>query len=224
VSHSLAGSPCRRLSYVTLLVLCCASIAACVSGSGTVGGGNIPPSTRLRVLGTPGTPFSAVITDRAASWQMTGVVPLSVAVLNDQPPLRMIAVKLTGDSSLLSVEIVFGGTVVELSSSRDPFGSAAVQTATGLTAIAPPAVPDTRFLVKGATGELYNGLIEDLNRGFELGDIVPTLFLFENPDGRVDGFFNRTSQNAGPLQVDLLIDGQLVANAVGNPSVSIKSP
>lgn len=200
-----------------------AAMAACVAGSGTIGGGNIPASTRFRVLGTPGTPFSAVITDKAASWKVTGVIPLSVAVLNDQPPVRMFAVKLTGDSSLLSLEIVFGQTVVEHASSRDPFGSAVVQTGAGLTAIAPPAVPDTRFFVKGARGEFYDGLIEDLNRGFEIGDIAPTLFLFENPDGRVDGFFNRTSGRTGPLQVDLLIGGQLVANATGDPSVTIVS-
>lgn len=200
-------------------------MAGCVAGSGATGGGNIPPETRFRVLGTPGTPFSAVITDTVASWDIIGVVPMNIVTLKSKPPVRMFAFKLTGNSSLLSINIIFGDNLVELASSNDPFGRVVVQTGRGLSAIAPPADPDLRFFVKGATGQFFDGLIEDLNSGFELGgDAAPTLFLFENPDGRVDGLFTQTGGSAGPLNVDLLIGGRLAATVQGAPSVTLKSP
>jgi hypothetical protein len=173
-------------------------------------------------VGTRNTPFTAIVTDTVASWQVTGSVPLSVVILNNQLPARVLASKLTGDSSLLSVEVLTFGVVNSISSTSDPFGTVVAQTAKGLTGIAPPANPDTRFYVKGAPGDTYNGLIEDFNRGFELNDIAPTVFLFENPDGSVDGFFNLTGFYFGILYADLVINGRIVAQAQGVPSITVK--
>ena len=207
-----------------LLYMCCAVMAACVPGAGTVGGGQIPFETRFRVLGTPGTPFRAVISDTVASWQLTGVIPLSVAILNNHPPVMMFATKLTGDSALMSIQVVSGNIVTAVTSTSAPFGSAVLQTGGTLTALSPSANPDKRFFVKGSTSQFFQGLIEDQTLGVQLDDIVPTLFLFEQPDGRVDGNFQQLDFDFGPITVDIIVDGKVVATAAGDPTVDIREP
>jgi len=213
----------RKSRGPALLYLCCLLIAACGGIGGTIGGGQIPFETRFRIVGTPRTPFHGVISDTVASWEFSGVIPLSVAILNNQPPVRMIAYKLTGDSSLMSVEVISGDTIEQITSTSEPFGSAVVQTGV-LPVLAPPAAPDTRFFLKGQTSQYFQGLIEDQNLGVSLGDIAPTLFLFEQPDGKVDGNFQQLGTNYGPLIVDLLVGGKLVAHASGDPTVSVREP
>jgi hypothetical protein len=216
--------PARCLLHVTAIGLCCSTIAGCVAGSGAVGVGSIAPETIYEVEGSPNTPFTAVITDKVASWRLAGTTPISVVVLNNRPPTRMFASKLIGDASILSLEVLRASTVVQLASTTDPFGTVVVQTGRGLKAIAPPADPDTRFFVKGAPGEFFNGIIEDKNVGFALGNFARTLFLFERPEGKVDGLFNLPGSPLGPLRVDLLIGGIVVDNVVGQPTVQLRAP
>jgi len=80
------------------------------------------------------------------------------------------------------------------------------------------------LFVKGSAGEQFTALIEDLNIAFALNDVVRSMFLFENPNGRVTGYFTLNSSNSGPLKVDLSVGGEVVANASGSPSVQIRSP
>jgi len=203
--------------------LCGAIIAACGIG-GTVGGGSIQPEISLRVQGTANTPFTALITDTVASWTVNGVTPVAIVILNVNPPVRVYATKLVGNSAILTVQTVSSGVYdMGVASTDAPFGTAVTQTGM-LDGIAPPADPDARFYVKGSAGESFNGLIQDLNIGFALDDFVRTIFLFEHPTGRVDGFFNLTGGDLGPLDVDLAIGGTVVANASGAPSVQIRAP
>ncbi len=198
-------------------------MAACGIG-GTVGGGSISPEISFRVQGTNNTPFTALITDTLASWTVNSVTPVAIVILNVNPPVRIYATKLKGNSAILTVQAVSGpDDNLSIASTDAPFGTVVTQTGM-LDEIAPPAVPDARFFVKGSTGESFNGLIQDLNSGFALNDFVRTIFLFEHPTGRVDGYFNLTSDDLGPLDVDLAIGGRVVANASGDPSVQIRAP
>jgi len=206
-----------------LIVGICAVTAACGVG-GTVGGGDISNEISFRIQGTAHTPFMALITDTIASWTIQSVAPVDVVILNDNPPVRIYATKLEGNSALLTVQSVSGGSEdLGIVSTQAPFGSVVIQTGK-LGQIAPPADPDTRLFVKGSSGETFDGLIEDLNIGFALDDVVRTIFLFENPTGRVDGLFSLTSADLGPLKVDLSVGGEVVASASGNPTVQIRSP
>ncbi len=212
----------KQLSPAVLLGLCCAIPAACGGGVGSaVGGGSIAPATTFRIEGTSGTPFSATVTDSLASWKIAGIVPVNVEILDGLQPSAMFGSKLVGDQSLLSIAIYSGDTLADVVSTDEPFGSVTIQTGVGLTGIAPEAEPDTRFFVKGAPGDLFDGLIEDLHFGFSLVNVAPTLYLFENPTGRVDGLFVQEGVNYGPLDADLSIDGRIVASGRGS-SVSLK--
>jgi hypothetical protein len=212
------------LPLIAILLLGGWILAACSGIGGTVGGGSLPAETGFLVVGISHTPFTATITDTVASWTLTGVAPLSVVILNNNPPVRMFATKLSGDTLPLSIEIISGSTILGLASTSDPFGTAVIQTGQGLVTIAPPADPDTRFFVKGSPGGFFTGLIEDLNKGFSLGNGVPTLFLFERPDGRVVGSFYISDPTFSPLIADLLIGGKIVAHGAGTPSIQLKSP
>ena len=206
-----------------IAAVCGAIIAACSIG-GTVGGGSVSPEISFRVQGTRNTPFSALITDTLASWTVNAVTPVAIVILNVNPPVRIYATKLERNSAILTVQSVSGGqNNLTLASTDAPFGTVVTQTGM-LDEIAPPADPDVRFFVKGSADETFNGLIEDLTTGFALDDYVRTIFLFEHPSGRVDGYFNLTSDDLGPLQVDLAIGGTVVASASGAPSVQIRAP
>lgn len=225
----------RGLAAVLLLVGGCMILPGCGNSSncissegsatqfggfgGCVPGGNVPAQTSFQVLGDPGTPFSALISDTKASYNITGTVPLSIIFVNEHPPVRINANKLTGTSALLSLEIVSGTTIVQLFSTEAPFGTVVVQTGT-LPQLAPVPGRDVRFIVKAPPGEVFNTLIEDLSNGFEASAVVPALFLFEGATGRVDGEFDQVN-NIGPLSIDLIINGALVAQASGGPKVSI---
>jgi hypothetical protein len=109
------------------------------------------------------------------------------------------------------------------SSTNEPFGSAVVQSAGGVTVAAPPANPDIRFFVKGPSAGLFSGLIEDLSLGFATEARSPALFLFENPDGRVDGQFSSLDE-AGTFEVDILSQGIAQVRASGGPNLIVKFP
>lgn len=184
---------------------------------------NAPAQINYNFAGDTGTSFNAQISDLTASWQLTGTVPLTVVLLNNNPPVRINATKTANNSNLLSLQEVVGLTVGQLASTSAPFGTVSVTYGGLLTQVAPPADPDVRFFVQLPSGATYQALIEDLENAYEVTNVAPTLYLFENSDGRVDGEFNQLS-DLGPFSIFLIINGITVADAYGGPTVSIVSP
>lgn len=219
----------RRMAWRHCAVLILAGMCAvgCGSAFGTANPtapGNtssLPNETTVWVLGTPGTPFRAVISDSAQSWTLKGVVPESVAIVNPSPPVQTIVTKLTNGPALLSAEILRGVTLVAETSTYDSFGTVTVATTGGTARIAPKANPDIRFFIKAPSAGLFIGLIEDLSEGFVVQARAPSLFLFERPDGRVDGEFS-SLDDAGTFAVDIIYQGRVVVQATGGPNLNVK--
>jgi hypothetical protein len=187
---------------------------------------NRPPQSAFRVLGQVGLPFNAIIFDSRASWQIQGAVPFNVVVVNGTLPVKMIATKLAAGNGIMSLQLTVGFSVTDFSSTADPFGTASLQTGAKAPGFSPPppaASPDVRYYVNGPRGERFSGLIEDDRRGYTISDQAPTVYLFENPSGKTDGQFNQI-QDLGPLDIDIVVNGVLVASAKGGPSVSIRQP
>src|SRR5260370_4030470 len=117
----------NALVRIALIACGCALISACGGAFGTSNStapGNTPNiagQVSFRVVGTLGTPFSLLISDADSSWQVQGVVPLSIVIINTKTPVRMVATKLVNNSSLLSIEIISGFSVVQLSSMTAAF-------------------------------------------------------------------------------------------------------
>jgi hypothetical protein len=207
---------------VLLTVLCGLLAAGCNPlGGSTIVAPNIPPQTSFQIVGTPGTPFMATISDTRASYNFTGVIPLSVVIINNLPPVRMVAVKLVNTRALMSLEIVSGFTPFAVSSTSEPFGSASVQLGGTLAAFAPATNPDVRFYVKAPPGELFTGLIEDQNTAYAIQATAPTLFLFESPQGSFDGFFQQAF-NLGNFVIDLSVNGAVIATGIGGPTITVR--
>ena len=184
---------------------------------------SVPPETSFWVLGTPGLPFSAVISDSTASWKFRGVVPESVVIVNNAPPAQMTVTKLTNDRTVLSTEIIRGVSMLGIASSMAPFGTATVTLVGGVQIAPPPANPDIRFFVKSPNTGLFTGLIEDQNVGFVIEARIPSLILFERPSGTVDAVLNQIGPG-GPFVVDILSNGQVVREAVGGVNVNVSFP
>lgn len=227
------------------------SIQSCGSGLGptSIGVGNtpnVPPSSAYQVLGQPGLGFSGIIFDAGSSWTVQGTVPLAIVLVHNTTPTGIILTKQSAGNGLLSVQLTDGFTVLGAASTSDPFGTVTLQDQTnvgctgpgqptacctgvatgtcnapGFTAIPSAAYPDVRFLVKGPPAESFQCLIEDTQQGFQLYQSVPSLFLYEHPNGKVDGNFNRTV-NFGSFVIDLVINGAVVSTATGGPTVSIQ--
>ncbi|HYL60423.1 MAG TPA: hypothetical protein VEU51_16265 [Candidatus Acidoferrales bacterium] len=204
------------------------SIAACNSGLGGFSGsvGNTPKGpaqTSFRVLGTTGTPFTATVSNSRSSWTLQGAVPLSIEIINNVQPARIIATKTVGDGSLLSVQVINGSNLLAVASTTAPFGTVQVQTRKKFDTIAPAAVPDLRIFVMGPAGERFSALIEDLSQGFSVDSRAPTLFLIDTPNGKVTGQFFQI-QNLGPFDINMTLEGIVVATAKGAPTVVIQEP
>ncbi|SRR6266446_7208034 len=199
------------------------TIAAAGCQQSVIGGGNKPALTSFSIVGDPGTPFTALISDTVATWRIDSVVPLTMAVANNTPPIRLIATKTINNRNTLSVEVLSGFTIVQLASTTDPFGTASVQTGGTLVSIPQLAGQDIRFVVKAPIAEQFTALIEDQDKGFIVSGVVPAVVFFEAGQGRIDGNFNQVT-NFGNFDVDLVINGNVVANAMGGPSVTVKSP
>ena len=203
-------------------------LAACNSGLGGFSGsvGNTPKGpaqTSFRALGTTGTPFTATVSNSRSSWTLQGTVPLSIEIINNVQPARAIATKTVGDGSLLSLQVINGSNLLQVSSTTAPFGTVQVQTRKKFNTIAPPAVPDLRIFVKGPAGERFSALIEDISNGFVVDDRAPTLFLIDSPNGKVTGQFFQI-QNLGPFDINMTLGGLIVATAKGAPTVVIQEP
>ncbi|HZO80139.1 MAG TPA: hypothetical protein VFB33_00465 [Candidatus Binataceae bacterium] len=216
---------CAALIFAGLLGLGCGSGGAFGIANPTAPGNTsgVPNETIMWLLGTPGTPFQVVVSDASASWTIKGVVPQSIIIINPSPPVQMVATKLSNRSTLLSAEIIRGVTLVAESSTYDAFGTVTLATTGGTARIAPQADPDVRFFVKAPLAGLLTGLIEDLSEGFVVQARSPVLFLFENPDGRVDGQFSSLDL-AGTFAVDIIFNGAVVRQATGGPNLVIKYP
>jgi hypothetical protein len=187
---------------------------------------NISAQTSFRILGKVGTPFSAKVSDARSSWDIQGVVPLSIIIVNNDPPVRISVTKLVSDDSLISVESINGFTIKQLASATDNFGLA-VGNFGNVGAFAPPASPDVRFWVKGPDLELFDALVEDTSQGEVLEARVPALILFDSPaggnGGRVDATFTAVTFG-GNFDIDLLYNSQLVQSALLGTNVRMKFP
>jgi hypothetical protein len=187
---------------------------------------NISAQTSFRIVGRIGTPFSARISDSRSTWNILGVAPLSVVIVNNSPPIRVSVNKLVSDNSLLSLEILNGFTVKQLASSTDNFG-VSVGNFGKVGNFAPLASPDVRFFVKGPNVELFDALVEDTRHGEIVEARAPALILFDSPaggtGGRVDATFSAV-QFLGDFNIDLIYNGAVVRTALKGTSVTMKYP
>jgi hypothetical protein len=228
----MRATPKSKLSAVgrrgTLAMLAFAC-AACGGAFGTANPtspgktSSIPAQNSLWVLGTPGTPFQALVTDNSQSWTFRGVVPESVVIINASPGVQMTVTKLSNNAALMTTELINGSNLVAEASTNDPFGTTVVQSFGGLVGVAPHANPDIQFFMKGPSGGLINGLIEDLTLSFVFEARSPALFVFEHPDARVDAIINSVDE-AGTIMADILSNGAVVVQEVGGPRLLIKFP
>jgi hypothetical protein len=216
-----------------IAVLACGLLMASCGGFGSSNNtapGNTPDvsaQTSFRIVGRVGTPFSAKISDLHSSWDITGVVPLSIVIVNNKPPVRVSVNKLVSDGSLISLEIINGFSVKQLASGTNNF-AVAVGAFGHVSNFALPAVPDVRFFVKGPTKELFDALIEDTTQGQVVETRPPALILFDSPaggtGGRVDGIFTAVGFN-GSFNIDLIYNGVIAVSVPnGGTSVTIKYP
>ncbi len=75
----------------------------------------------------------------------------------------MTVTKLNNSAALMTTELINGTTLVAEASTNDPFGTTVVQTFGGLTDDRAAANPDVRIFMKGPSGGLLTGLVEDLS-------------------------------------------------------------
>lgn len=231
-TSDMTGSPKSKLSAamqrgaLAILAFACAACGGAFGTANPTAPGNTsqaPAEQTLWVLGTPGTPFEAMVTDSAQSWTFRGVVPEMVVIVNASPGVQMTVTKLSNNAALMTTELISGATLVAEASTNDPFGTTVVQTFGGLAGNAPRANPDVRIFMKGPSGGLLNGLIEDLTLSFVFEARSPALFLFEHPDGRVDAVINSVDE-AGLISADALSNGVAVVEETGGPRLLIKFP
>jgi hypothetical protein len=218
----------RLAALGALSCLLAAGMPACNNATGFGGFvGNTPNTNEqvlFKVLGTTGTPFTLLINDQNQSWSVQGNVPMQIAIANGVPPVRMLATKLASDNSLLSVQITQGYKILTVSSTSQPYGTVSVQTNSNQNNSVPPAAyPDVRIFVTGSFGERMESLIEDQSVGYVFQTIAPTLFLFEFPNGKVDGQFTQKN-SLGPIVTNMTYNGELVATQSGEPFVVIRQP
>ena len=190
-----------------ILAMACLAVAACNVGNtglSTSGISNVPGQLSFRAVGVIGTPFTAVLSDARSSWQLNGTVPTTFAIINGQPPVRMIATKTVSNRNLLSLEVINCFFAATLASTSQPYGIVQVQYGGTLATLAPRAAPDVRFVLRAPQIALVTGNIEDIHSSFTIEQRVPTIFLFDSPQGRVDGIFNLDNLHAGSMTIDLL--------------------
>ncbi|MGH7905138.1 MAG: hypothetical protein ACREP6_00755 [Candidatus Binataceae bacterium] len=164
---------------------------------------NVPGQLSFRVVGVLGTPFSAIVSDAHSSWKVQGMTPYTVAIVGGQPPYRMAATKTISNRNLMSVVLLNGFQVTANGSTSEPFGTVVVQNGGAQQTLPPTAFPDVRFFLRGPNNALVSGIIEDRKRSIAIEQRAPTMFLFDQPSGRVDGIFNEINTGAGNLTIYL---------------------
>lgn len=220
----------RRVS-VWAWALAALLLPGCNQGFGAFQSGvgntpNKPPLAAIRILGQIGLQFSALVYDAESSWQINGAIPMNVIIVNNQTPVKLIATKQAGGSGILSLQLTLGFTVKDIASTDEPYGTVSLQNSPTNPGFAPPpaqANPDVRLFIKGPLSERFQGLFEDKATAFILSDRAPALVLFDHPDGAVDASVSQI-QNLGPLNIDLLLNGTVVAHVSGGPTVVIRQP
>lgn len=191
--------------------------------------GSTPPigaQVSFRFLGTTNTPFAATISDARSSWRITGVVPLTVIIVNQQNPTRIVGTKLTNDTALFSAEVLSGFSVQDISSTYFNYGTVVASFGDKLKALAPPASPDVRFFVRGPSTAVFNATVEDLSNSYVVQSRVPTMILFDQPNSgsqteRVDGLFSIV-QLIGPMSIELSFNGRIVEAGGPGGTIPIK--
>jgi hypothetical protein len=213
---SLLGLICRAI----LATVAIAALGGCNNSANTGSPGNtpnIPQQSSYRIVGDIGTPFRAIVSDSRSSWQVSGTVPTSIAIVNDSPPDRIAVTKTSNDGRLVSLQVIQGFTVGTLDSTVSNFATA-VGSIGSLPAFGIAASPDVRFFVKTPLVGVFNALIEDEKNSYALESRIPAVILFDSPNGgksgRVDGEFSQVSFT-GAFDIDLVINGQLTQTATG---------
>ena len=219
----------RILGASALVAVLAISVASCNNNQGGFGGSvgntpNGPPLTSYRILGTPGTPFTATVSNARSSWTLQGTIPLSMIICNNVLPARIIATKTSADTNLMSIEIINGNHVLETVSTQAPFGIVSLQTGGKAIPIAPHANPDLRIFVAGPVETNYTALVEDIQTGFVIKESAPTLIFFDTPNGKVDGTFFMNGKNFGTFTINMTLNGAVVASVTGGPNVIIREP
>ena len=205
------------------------SVASCNNNQGGFSGSvgntpNGPPLTSYRILGTPGTSFTATVSNARSSWTLQGNIPLSMIICNNVLPARIIATKTASDASLMSVEIINGSHLLETASTQAPFGTVSLQTGGQTIPIAPHANPDLRIFVAGPVASSFTALVEDIQTGFVIKESAPSLIFFDTPNGKVDGTFFGNGRNFGTFTINMTFNGVVVASVSGGPNVIIRQP
>jgi hypothetical protein len=231
-THAMLFFTARSIRRATLAALLGGLLMSSCGGFGstnTTNPGstpNISAQTSFRIVGRIGTPFFVKISDARSSWDIKGVVPLSIVIIQNRPPVRVSVNKLVSDTSLISLEIINAFNVQQLASSTSGFG-VAVGNQGPVAGFAPPASPDVRFFVKGPNLELFDALIEDTSKGEVTEVRAPAILLFDSPaggnGGRVDGTFTAV-QALGGFSIDLIYDGVVVRSVLAGASAVIKFP
>ena len=226
----LRAKPLGRGAIVALLSGLLMTSCGGFGGTNTTNPGSTPhisAQTSFRIVGQVGTPFSARISDSRSIWDIQGVVPLSIVIVNNSPPIRISVNKLVNDNSLISLEIINAFSVQSLASSTSTFG-VAVGNYGNVANIKPlRADPDVRFFVKGPNTELFDALVEDSVHGEIVEARAPALILFDSPSaangGRVDANFTAV-QFLGGFVIDLIYNGVLVQSVVAGTTAILKYP
>jgi len=224
-------SKARSIWRGILAALLCALLTSSCGGFGstnTTNPGstpNIAGQTSFRIVGRIGTPFSVTISDARSSWDILGVVPLSIVIINNAPPVRVSLNKLVSDNSLISLEIINGFNVQQLASSTSGFGVAVGNQGSWFVGgFAHSAKPDVRFFVKGPNAELFDALIEDTSKGEVVEVRAPAILLFDSPhSGRIDGTFTAV-EALGGFAIDLIYNTVVVRSVLAGGSTVVKYP
>jgi hypothetical protein len=185
-------------------------------------GPRAPSQHGFQLVGTPGLPFSATISDLDTSWKIQGAIPLTILVINATPPLRMVLTKLRDDDySLMSVDALGGSTIVYANEASQSFATTQLQLTSTVPAIGAPANPDIRYLVLSPFGMVVNGTIEDTASLFQVYATAPVVFIFKNPNGPTTGQFTENNIGFGPMTVQLFQNGALTSTVTNGPNVLI---
>ena len=222
----------RYLAQILSLGAVVVAIAVCVAGcnnqtgfSGSVGSTpNGPKLPSYQILGATGTPFTATISDSRSFWTFQGNVPLFIAICN--PPsaeAQMVVTKTGSDTNLLSASIITGNHIKDTQSTTAPFGSVTVQTGKQ-TSVPSAAFPDLRIFLSGPLKTKYQALVEDIDTGFIIGSVPPTLIVFDTPNGKVDATFFGPN-NHTTFTADMTLNGEVVVPTTsGGPNLTIREP
>jgi len=219
----LAGLAWMMFCAFALAQSGCGSLTGCggLSGFGNApftgcgGGQNIPPQSSINFLGTNGTVFRATVADTTASYTFQATVPLKVIYVNNVPPVRIVATNLNTTPSLLSVQALSGALTTQFASTSTPGATISVNVGGALALVPGPAACDVRFVVNGPINQTYSALLEQNNNAYEAATTAPTLYILGGASGSVDGIFTDAFPRLGPLQVQLVIDGNVAQYGAG---------